>query len=161
MWFKHYNEKIFVLIIKVLIHVNKWACISTYDSYLDNIIPCWLLVIFDSWNLHGHHWVPIFSYTNSLGQLFPFYHVLIPQAQTLESCRCGVKGNSVLSVSYFPVRNVYINWKEGLNTEYQHQITHVETCLSAFSSIFTGWHPGPGSGKAAITATFRISLPCL
>lgn len=154
-------KNIFALIIKIPVYVYKWACISTHDCCLHNIIPCGLLIIFDFWNFHSHHWLPIFSYTNSLGQLLPSSYVLIPQAQNLKSCSCGVKENDDISVSYFLIRNVYMNLKEDVNNGYQNQTTQVQTCLSTFCSIFIGWYPGPGSGRAAVAATFRISLPCL
>lgn len=77
--------KIFAFIIKVLLHMWKWAHISISGSYLHNIVPSWLLIIFDSWNLHDYHWLPIFSYTSSRGEiflaLFPFYCVLTSQTQ--------------------------------------------------------------------------------
>lgn len=56
--------------LKVLIQMCKWAYISIYDCYLHDIFPAWLLIIVDSWNLLGHTWLPILSYTNSLGELY-------------------------------------------------------------------------------------------
>ena len=126
---------------KVLIHMCKWAYISIYDGYLHNIFPSWLLIIVDSWNLHGHPWLPIFSYSNSLGELLP---ALCPStmSQSLKHklwSLAGVEWSGVMTslcLVFLYKMSVWI-LKKDLKTGYQSQTTHRWNCLLGFGSIST------------------------